>query len=44
MKGHHIVVLHAFIKKTQKIPKQEISLAKLRKAEVERNGHSKFKK
>ena len=32
MKGHHIVILHAFIKKTQKTPKQDLSLAKLRKA------------
>jgi len=44
IKGHHIVILHAFIKKTQKTPKSEMSLARLRKAEVERNEHSKFKK
>lgn len=44
LKGKRIIVLHAFIKKTQKTPKQDIGLARLRKAEVERNEHSKFKK
>lgn len=36
MKGRHIVVLHAFIKKSSKTPKSDLDLAKHRKAEVER--------
>ena len=43
MKGKHIIVLHAFIKKSNKIPKPELDLAKKRKAEVE-NEHSKLKR
>ena len=37
MKGRHIVILHAFVKKTTKTPKTDISLARQRKLEVERN-------
>ncbi len=44
MKGKHIVVLHAFVKKANKTPKTELHIAKQRKAEVERNEHSKPKK
>jgi phage-related protein len=44
MRGQHIVILHAFIKKAQKTPRQDISLARLRKAEVEKNERSNFKK
>jgi phage-related protein len=40
MKGKHIVVLHAFIKKSNKTPKQDLNLAKKRKVEVE-NEYSK---
>lgn len=40
MKGKHIIVLHAFIKKSNKTPKLELDLAKKRKAEVE-NEYSK---
>ena len=36
MKGHHIIVLHAFVKKSKKTPKPDLDLAKKRKAEVER--------
>ncbi|MFW2572352.1 type II toxin-antitoxin system RelE/ParE family toxin [Legionella sp. 29fVS95] len=36
MKGRHIIVLHAFIKKSQKTPKTDLDLARKRKAEVER--------
>jgi len=36
MKGHHIMVLHAFVKQGQKTAKKELDLAKTRKAEVER--------
>lgn len=36
MKGRHIVVLHAFIKKSPKTPKSDLNLARKRKAEVER--------
>ena len=36
MKGRHIVILHAFVKKTTKTPKTDISLARQRKLEVER--------
>ncbi|OGV46923.1 MAG: hypothetical protein A3F46_01975 [Legionellales bacterium RIFCSPHIGHO2_12_FULL_42_9] len=35
MKGRHIVVLHAFVKKSTKTPKQDLDLAKKRKGEVE---------
>ena len=35
MKGRHIVVLHAFVKKSPKTPKQDLDLAKKRKGEVE---------
>ena len=34
MKGKHVVVLHAFIKKSQKTPKQDLDLAKQRMTEV----------
>ena len=40
MKGKHIIVLHAFIKKSNKTPKQDLNLAKKRKVEVE-NEYSK---
>lgn len=43
MKGHHIIVLHAFVKKSGKTPKFELDLAKKRKAEVE-NEYSKSKR
>jgi phage-related protein len=36
-KGQHIVVLHVFVKKTQKTPNKEINLAKLRMKEVNHN-------
>ena len=36
MKGRHIMVLHAFVKKGKKTPKPDLDLAKKRKAEVER--------
>lgn len=36
MKGRHIIILHAFIKKSQKTPKSDLDLARQRKAEVER--------
>jgi phage-related protein len=36
MKGRHIIVLHAFVKKSNKTPKSELDLAKKRKAEVEK--------
>jgi phage-related protein len=36
MKGRHIVVLHAFVKKSNKTPKQDLDLAKKRKGEVEK--------
>ncbi|CAM4422578.1 MAG: hypothetical protein LEGION0403_FIIPPAGN_02726 [Legionella sp.] len=42
MKGRHIIVLHAFVKKSNKTPKSELDLAKKRKAEVE-NESSKSK-
>src|SRR5438105_2011365 len=44
MKGQHIIILHAFIKKSNKTPKSDLNLAKQRKAEVERNEYSKIKK
>jgi len=34
MKGQEIVILHSFIKKTQKTPKKELDLAKKRMKEV----------
>jgi phage-related protein len=34
LKGGHMILLHAFIKKTQKIPPQDIDLALKRKREV----------
>lgn len=43
MKGYHIIVLHAFVKKSNKTPKFELDLAKKRKAEVE-NEYSKSKR
>lgn len=43
MKGRHIIVLHAFIKKSNKTPKSELDLAKKRKVEVE-NEYSKSKR
>ncbi|MCL9682574.1 type II toxin-antitoxin system RelE/ParE family toxin [Legionella maioricensis] len=43
MKGRHIIVLHAFVKKSNKTPKAELNLAKKRKAEVE-NEYSKSKR
>jgi phage-related protein len=36
MKGRHITILHAFIKKDKKTPKSDLELARKRKAEVER--------
>ncbi len=44
MKGHHIIVLHAFIKKSTKTPKHDLDLAKLRKLEIERNEHKTLKR
>ena len=35
--GRNIVMLHVFIKKTQKIPKKEIAIAKTRMNEVMQN-------
>jgi phage-related protein len=43
MKGKHIIVLHAFVKKSNKTPKFELDLAKKRKSEVEHE-YSKPKK
>ena len=34
-RGKHVYVLHAFVKKTQKLPKQELELALRRKKEIE---------
>jgi phage-related protein len=34
MKGEHVYILHAFVKKTQKTPKQDLDLAKTRMKEV----------
>lgn len=42
LKGKHIIVLHAFIKKSNKTPKSELSLAKRRKTEIEKNGYSRI--
>lgn len=36
MKGKHIIVLHAFVKKSAKTPKSELHLALKRKREVEK--------
>tara|TARA_R110000868_G_scaffold244669_7_gene501068 strand:+ start:770 stop:1096 length:327 start_codon:yes stop_codon:yes gene_type:complete len=36
MKGRHIMILHAFIKKSTKTPKSDLELAKKRKGEVEK--------
>lgn len=35
-KGSRIIILHAFVKKTNKTPEKELNLALKRKAEVER--------
>lgn len=35
LKGKHIVVLHAFVKKSQKTPKTELELARSRQKEVQ---------
>ncbi len=43
MKSKHIIVLHAFVKKSNKTPKYELDLAKKRKVEVE-NEYSKPKR
>lgn len=43
MKGPHIMVLHAFIKKTNKTPKSDLDIARKRQAEV-KNGSSKSEK
>lgn len=37
IKGHDIVILHTFIKKTQKIPKKHMDLARKRLKEVTEN-------
>jgi len=34
LKGQEVVILHSFIKKTQKIPKKDLDLAKKRMKEV----------
>jgi len=34
MKGEHIYILHAFVKKSQKTPKKDLDLAKARMKEV----------
>lgn len=36
MQGRHIMVLHAFVKKSGKTPKKDLELAKKRKQEVEK--------
>lgn len=36
MKGQHIMVLHAFIKKSNKTPKSDLELARKRKLEVKK--------
>ena len=38
MKGQHIIVLHAFVKKTQKTPKREIEQAKRELADLKERG------
>jgi len=35
MKGRNITILHSFIKKTQKTPKQDLELALKRKKEID---------
>ncbi|MCH7898552.1 MAG: type II toxin-antitoxin system RelE/ParE family toxin, partial [Proteobacteria bacterium] len=35
-KGQEIVILHSFIKKTQKIPKKELEMARKRLKELRR--------
>ncbi len=37
-KGQELVILHTFIKKTQKIPKKHLALARKRMEEVTENG------
>lgn len=34
MKGKHVHILHAFVKKSQKTPKKDLDLAKIRMKEV----------
>lgn len=34
MKGEHVYILHAFVKKSQKTPKKDLDLAKTRMIEV----------
>ncbi len=36
MNGKHIIVLHAFVKKSNETPKYELDLARKRNAEVEK--------
>jgi phage-related protein len=36
MKRRHIVILHVFVKKSNKTPKPDLNFARLRKAEVEK--------
>jgi len=36
LKGKHIYVLHAFVKKSQKTPKKELDLARERQREVQK--------
>jgi phage-related protein len=43
LKGQHIIVLHAFIKKSNKTPKPDLDLARKRQSEI-KNESSKFKK
>jgi phage-related protein len=38
MQGEHIYILHAFVKKTQKTPKNELNLAIARMKEVKKHG------
>lgn len=37
LKGKHIYVLHAFVKKSQKTPKSELALARQRQTEVQKS-------
>ncbi|WP_258542287.1 type II toxin-antitoxin system RelE/ParE family toxin [Klebsiella variicola] len=37
LKGNHIYVLHAFVKKSQKTPKNELNLARDRQKEVQKS-------
>ena len=37
MKGEHIYILHAFVKKSQKTPKKDLDLAKTRVKEISQN-------